>query len=61
LERDGQDVLNIAEKLQPTVEFALIYIVAKKDALDVLPIGGISSLVLLDLQNICASIVMCFL
>jgi len=61
LERDGQDVLNTAEKLQPTVESALIYIVAKKDALDALPIGGISSLVLLDLQNICASIAMCFL
>jgi len=30
--------------------------VAKKDALDALPVGGVSSLVLLDLKNICASI-----
>jgi len=30
--------------------------VAKKDALDTLPVRGIPSLVLLDLQNICASI-----
>jgi len=46
----------VADKLQPTIESTLTYIVAKKDALDALPVGGISSLILLDLQNICASI-----
>jgi len=30
--------------------------VPKKDALDALPVGGVSSRILLDLRNICASI-----
>jgi len=48
--------LNTVEGLQPTVESALTDIVAKQSALADLPVGGVTSLVLLDLQNICASI-----
>ena len=46
----------MVKALQPTVESALTDIAAKQGALAALPIGGVTSLVLLDLQNICASI-----
>ena len=49
-------MLNEIGTIEPIVMSALNDIVAKKNAFMALPVGGVSSLVLQDLQDLCASI-----
>ncbi|KAF9264453.1 hypothetical protein L218DRAFT_826067, partial [Marasmius fiardii PR-910] len=51
-ENDGQNILGSVEAIEPTILHALQTIVDKKPAFDALPTGGISALVLKDLQNL---------
>ncbi|KXN86818.1 hypothetical protein AN958_09554 [Leucoagaricus sp. SymC.cos] len=54
-ESDGQSILDAITGIEPIIEDALIAIVAKKPALQALPIGGIPALVKQDLSSLNAS------
>ncbi|KAF9445147.1 hypothetical protein P691DRAFT_735440 [Macrolepiota fuliginosa MF-IS2] len=51
---DGTSIINEVNVIRPIIEDALTAIVAKKPAFDALPLGGVSALVLQDLQALSA-------
>ncbi|KAG6816485.1 hypothetical protein H0H87_005691 [Tephrocybe sp. NHM501043] len=52
---DAQAILALIEALEPTIDDALLKIVARKAALVALPLGGLPALVKQDLANLNAS------